>query len=52
MLPSGGPPTLAVLANPVEERPLEADVVAQPLGLQPFVLQNLLPLREEFLVEA
>ena len=45
-------PAFPVLANPVEQRALKADVVSEPLGFQPFVFQNLLPLREEFLVEA
>jgi len=50
--PSGRPPAFAMLANPVEQGPFEADVIAQPLRLQPFVPQNLLPLGQEFLVEA
>ena len=52
LCPAGGAPTFAVLANPIEQRALETDVVTQSLRLQPLVLQDLLPLREEFLIEA
>src|ERR1035438_6384223 len=45
LLSAGGPPALPMLAYPVEERPLESDVVSQTLGFQPLVLQNLFPLR-------
>lgn len=52
LLPTRRAPALPVLPNPVEQRALEADVVSQPLRLEPLVLQNLFPLGQELLVEA
>ena len=52
VMPTGGAPTFAVLADPVEQRALETDVVAEPFGLEPLVFQDLLPLRQEFLIKA
>lgn len=40
-----------MLADPIEQGAFETDVVAEPLGLDPLVLQDLLPLGEKFLVE-
>jgi hypothetical protein len=51
-LAARGAPAVAVLADPVEQGAFETDVVAEPLGLEPLVLQDLLPLGQEFLVEA
>ena len=52
LLPAGGPPAFPVLSNPVEQRALEADVVSEPLRLNPLVLQNLFTLGEKFLIQA
>ncbi len=41
---SGNPPALAVLADPVEQGSLKADVVTETLGLQPLVSQYFFPL--------
>ena len=49
---AGGAPFVAVVTNPVEEGAFEADVEAGLFGFDPFVAQNLLPLGQEFLVEA
>ena len=46
------PPALAVLPNPIEQRSLKTDIVSEAFGLQPLVLQDFLPLREKFLIEA
>ena len=46
-----GAPAVPVLANPVEQRALKADVVAQALGLEPLVAEDLFPLGEEFLIQ-
>ena len=51
LLAAGGAPTLAMLPNPVEEGTFETDIITQPLRLEPFVLQDFFPLREEFLIE-
>ena len=51
LLPACRPPALTVLANPIEQRTFEADVITQPLGLEPFVLQDFFPLGEKFLIE-
>ena len=51
LLTTGRAPALAMLANPVEESALEADVITKPLRLEPFVLQDFLPLGEKFLIE-
>ena len=40
-----------MLDDPVGQRPLEADVSAGLFGFNPFVLQNLFPLRLKFPVE-
>ena len=48
----GGTPALAMLANPVEQSALKADVATETLGFEPLVLQDLLPLGEELLIEA
>jgi hypothetical protein len=40
-----------MLANPLQQSPLKPDVVAQSLGLQPLVAENLLPLRQKLLIE-
>src|SRR5208283_3504298 len=50
LLAAGRPPALPVLPDPVQKRPLKTDVVAEALGLQPLVFEDLLPLRQEFLV--
>jgi hypothetical protein len=52
LVPPRCAPALPVLPDPVEEGPLKADVEAEALGFEPLVLQDLLPLREEFLIEA
>jgi hypothetical protein len=44
-------PAIAVLANPVQQRSLEADVVAKPFRFQPFVTQDFLALRQKFLIQ-
>lgn len=46
-----GAPAVAVLADPIEQRALEADVIAEPLGLEPFVTKDLFPLGEELLIQ-
>ena len=48
---TGGAPALAVFPNPVEQRALKTDVVAQSFGFQPFVTQDFFPLGQKFLVE-
>ena len=52
MLATRGAPAFAMFADPIEKGALEADVVAESFGLEPFVLQDLFPFGEEFLVEA
>ena len=37
--------------DPIKQRFFKADIVAGLLAFDPFVTQNLLPLRKEFLVE-
>jgi hypothetical protein len=49
---AGGAPSLAMLADPIEKRALEADVVAETFGLDPFMAKDLLPLGEKLLVKA
>ena len=46
-----GAPAVPVLADPVEQRALKADVVAQALGLEPLVAEDFFPLGEEFLIQ-
>jgi len=41
-----------VFANPVEEGALETDVMAEALGLDPFVAKDFFPFGEELLVKA
>jgi len=41
-----------VFTDPIQERSFESDIVSEPLGFDPLVSENLLPLREEFLVKA
>ena len=48
---AGGAPAVAVFADPVEQGAFEADVVTQPLGLQPLVAKDLLSFGKELLVE-
>ena len=50
--PVSGAPAVAVLADPVQQGALKTDVVAKTFRLNPLVLQDLLPLGEEFLVQA
>lgn len=45
-------PAFAMFANPIEEGAFETDVVTESLGLDPLVLQNLFPLRQELLIKA
>ena len=49
--PAMRPPAVAMFADPVEERALKTDVVAESLGFQPLVAQNLFPFGEEFLIK-
>ena len=51
MLAACRTPALAVLADPIEQSALEADVVAQPLRFEPFVFQDFFPLGQKFLIE-
>lgn len=44
-------PALAMLPDPVKQRPLETDIVTEPLGFEPFVTENLLTFRQEFLIK-
>jgi len=44
-------PAVAMFADPVEERALKADVVAESFGFQPFVAQDLFPFGEKFLIK-
>ncbi len=41
-----------MFSDPIEQGALETDVVAEPLGLQPLVSEDFLPLSQELLVEA
>ena len=50
--PPGSTPLIPVLADPVKEGPFEPDVLARFLRLEPFVLKDLLPFGEEFLIQA
>lgn len=47
-----GTPAFAVFADPIQQGPFEAYVIAESLRLQPFMAENLFPLGEELLVEA
>jgi len=49
--PTCGTPSFAMFANPIEKCAFKADVVAQSLGLDPFVAQDLLSLSEKLLVK-
>jgi hypothetical protein len=49
---TSGAPGFAVLSDPIEQSAFEADVMAETLGLDPLMSQDLLPLREELLVKA
>ena len=51
MLPARRSPAFSMFTDPVEQGALETDVVAEAFGLQPLVFKNLLPLRQELLVE-
>jgi hypothetical protein len=51
LLPAGRAPAFPVFSDPVQQRPFEPDIITQPFGFQPFVLQDFLPLREKFLIE-
>ena len=41
-----------MFSNPVEKGALKSDVIALLFGLDPLVLQNLVPFRQKLLIEA
>jgi len=41
-----------MLANPIQQGPFKTDVVTQPLGFKPLVLQYFLTLRQKLLIQA
>jgi hypothetical protein len=45
------PPCGSMFDDPVEERPLETDIIPGFLAFNPFMAQNLLALSQELLVE-
>ena len=51
LLSTRSTPALPVFPNPVEQRPFKSDIVAESFGLEPFVFQNFLPLRQKFLIK-
>jgi len=51
LLTTRRPPALPVLANPIQQRPLETDIVTQALRLEPLVLQDFFPLGEKLLIK-
>jgi len=48
----GGAPGLAMLADPVEKRAFEADIVTEALGFYPLMAKDFLPFGEKLLVKA
>ena len=51
LLSPRGAPAFAMFANPVEQSPLESDVVTKPLRFNPFVFQDFFTFSEELLIE-
>ena len=49
--PSCRPPSFAMLADPIKQRPFETDIIAAALRLEPFVPEDFLPFGQEFLIE-
>jgi len=47
--PAVRPPAVAMFADPIKQRAFETDVVAEPLGFQPFMAQDLFPLGKKLL---
>lgn len=50
--PARSTPTVPVVPDPIQQRPLKPDIMPHLLGLDPLVTQNLLTLSQKLLVEA
>jgi len=41
-----------MVSNPIDQRPIETDILPGLLRIEPFVPQNLFPFRQKFLINA